>query len=200
MDRSTKIIILIVGGVIVIGIILFFVFRPQPGAVPTPAANTNAPRGGLPGTPGATGLPGTEVPTAPTPTPAPELTGIAKDRSIVQNLSTTFAERLGSYSNQGGLTNLNDLETVSTPEVYAYLQGTYRAGIEKKLPPADSYYGVMATVISVNFNDLDESSARVDVQLQNAESGTMTKTTYATLALRFTKQNDTWLVSRLDWK
>jgi hypothetical protein len=196
MERRTKIILLVIVSVLIImGIVLFLLNIGRPGA-PTPGAgttntNTTVGLGTTPGTPPAPT--GTEV--VPPPPPA-TVSDDTKLRTGAQNLSVLFAERLGSFSNQSGLTNITDLKSVSTAELYNYLTGTYKTTLMGTLPPADKYYGVTSKVVGTNIDSIDSSSATVTVTMQRTESGTVSNVSTVTRVLTLTRSGDTWLVSR----
>jgi hypothetical protein len=199
MSRGTKIIIVIVGGLVLIGGIIWFIvaqFYTPSAPAPVANTNTNAPAGSLGS---STGTPNGGT-TVLTPPPVPAQAPVATvDRTAVQLLAVNFAERVGSYSNQSDFSNFADLEPVVSAEVYSYMQGDYRAGLAKTLPPSTDYYGVTAKVVDVTALDNDDQTGEATLSVQRTESGTVTKTGYAILELKVSKTTAGWIVSNFKW-
>jgi hypothetical protein len=196
MSRGAKIIILIIIGVIAIGLIFYFIILPLfPRSAPSASdANTNI-NASLP----AANANANKNANVNAPLPAavlPEVQLVSSARSVAR----TFAERLDTYTNRNGLSNLADLKTISTPAAWKYLDDEYRTALIAAMPVGKDYYGVVSTAMNVNVA-LD-SSGGIDakVGLQRVESGAVSKTSYPTLDLKLKKVGDEWLVSWLDWE
>jgi hypothetical protein len=195
MSRGTKIVILIIGGVIVIGLIVYFIIVPVFKAN-VPAANVNVNNNlnsSLPVT-------NNQPPATNTPPPPAEVAPESKEASAAQTIARIFSERFATYSNQNGLANLNDLQAISTPAVWNYIQGGYRSEIVKSMPGSGSYYAVSATALSVKIVPISDTEVSATVPMQLIESGTSSKVSYATLNLKLKKVNDAWLVSWEEWE
>jgi len=196
MDRRTKLLILFAFGILSIVGILFFLFRPTGESPPAPV-NANTPvEGGL--NVNAAPPPSANVNVAPPP--PREVTEADRNRSAAQIAATTFAERLGSYSSQNALSNFDDLEPLMVPLTYAYLQGSYRGEIEASFPEGGAYYGVTTRVVKATFVSFDAQSAQLKLNVQKAESGTVTQTSYPSLNVELTRTGSAWLVSRFEWE
>jgi|GEM_PF-1932881 len=198
MSRGTKITILIVAGLIVIGLIVYFIIVPVFKAN-APVANVNANK------PATTSLPNTnnQQPRTNTPTPPPppaEVTPEAKQASSARTVALAFAERFATYSNQNDLANLDTLQSISTPAVWSFIQGSYRTDLKKTLPPSSAYYAMTSTALNAKIASISDTEASADVSLQRAESGTVSKVSYATLDLKLKKAGDDWLVSYEEWE
>lgn len=205
MSRGTKIIILVIAGVVAIALIAYFVFVPLFwGGEIKQAINSNtnagsgvmAPAGGV-NTPAVTYAP---EDISKNPPPPVEVSDQTKQAGTARTIAKDFAERLGTFSNQNDLLNIKDLETISTPAVYKYLSGEYRSGLLKNMPPAKDYYGATATAMSVNLAPSGTGEFSGKVQLQKVESGVVSQTSYAVLGLKLKASGDSWVVSWLQWE
>lgn len=109
-----------------------------------------------------------------------------------------FAERFGSYSNQGDYRNLRDLLPVMTAR--------YRQETEAFLRTADpapgaSYEGVTSVKISTEVRSADDDSAIIAVALQQERStGTTVTTGYRTLRMELQLVGGAWKVDRASWE
>jgi len=196
MSRGTKIVILIIGGVIVIGLIVYFIIVPvfmTATPPPTKAKVNNNLNSSLP-------ITNNHPPVTNTPPPPAEAAPESKEASAAQTIARTFAERFATYNNQNGLANLNDLQAISTPAVWSYIQGGYRAGLVKSMPGSGSYYAVSATALSVKIVPVSDTEVSATVPMQLVESGSSSKVSYATLDLKLKKVDADWLVSWEQWE
>lgn len=195
MSRGTKIFMVIIAGLILIGLIIYFIIAPVITAN-LPPANANKPA--------AASLPKTNTPPAakvpvvvPPPANVPPETAQA---ATVRTIAIAFAERFATYSNQNGLANLDNLEAISTPAVWSYIKTSYRPGLLKTLPPASTYYAVTAKTLNARVTSISDAEIGATVSMQLAESGTSKKVTYGTLDLKLKKIGDNWLVSWEEWE
>ena len=193
MSRGTKITLLIVGGVIAIGFIVYFIFGPlftggQP-AVGNNNQNTNAPVLTTNNSQPATNIP-----------PPAELSATAKQAAAARTIAQTFAVRLATYTNQNGLSNLSDLRSLATPAVWSYLDGDYRAALIKTLPPKSDYYAVTGTAVNATIAMASDTEAAATVPMQKVETGAASKTSYVALDLKLKLVDGAWLVSWLEWE
>ena len=187
--------LLIVGGLIVIGAIIYFIIAPVFKAN-APAANVNINNNlnsSLPVT-------GNSQPVTNIPPPPAEVAPEAKQASAARTIAITFAERFATYTNENGLVNLNDLEAISTPAVWSFIKGSYRTDLIKNLPDPKTYYAMTSTALNAKIAPISDTEVSAIVPMQRVESGTVSKTTYATLGLKLKKINDAWLVSWEEWE
>ena len=191
-----KIIILIMAGVVAIGAIVYFVIVPLFVGTPAPVTPVNTNAVSLPPANANTNV---NAPPANVPPPPAEVSPETQQASAARSVARTFAERLDTYSNRNGLINLNDLQTLSTPAVWKYIDGEYRAGLLKSLPDAKSYYSVTSTAMSINATTSTADQIDVTVQMQRVEAGTVSKISYVVLNLKLKNVNNIWVVSWLEW-
>lgn len=122
----------------------------------------------------------------------------ADERTESRQIAELFAERYGSYSNQGDYRNLRDLLPVMTAR--------YRAETEAFLEDAEpaagqTYEGVTSRKVSTDIREVEASSAVIAVALQQervAAGGTTVG--YRTLRMELRKVGDDWLVDRAAWE
>lgn len=195
MTRGLKIVILIIGGLIAIAAIAYFVFLPFfKGSEKTPGANANLPSGALTNA---------NAPAAPknanNPPPPSSVDPEVEQISVARSVARTFAERLGTYTSDNGLTNLTDLKDISTSAVWKYIDGEYRRGIMKSLP-ASGYYSVVCTAMKTEVVPSGDNEVSARVSMQKAESGAVTGTSYITLNLKLKDIDGFWVVSWLEWE
>jgi len=113
-----------------------------------------------------------------------------------------FAERFGSYSNQGNYQNLRDLLPVMT--------SSYRAETEAFLksvafdPPAEEYAGYTSTKISTDEILYDNTSGKAtfDIRMQQVSIvGTAEpEISYPYLRVQLSLVGEDWRVSSVDWR
>jgi len=120
-------------------------------------------------------------------------------RTAGQQMAELFAERYGSYSNQGDYQNLRDLLPVMTPR--------YRAQTEAFLASADGtpgqpYEGVTSVKVSTDVRSMDADSAVIAVTLQQSKAtGAAAPTTgYRTLRMELMLIGTDWRVDAAAWE
>ena len=103
----------VIAGLIVIGLIVYFIIVPTiTASLPT---NANKPvTAALP----VTNTPPTVNANLPNVPPPAEVTPETAQASTARTVAIAFAERFATYSNQNGLANLDNLEAISTPSVW----------------------------------------------------------------------------------
>ncbi len=152
------------------------------------------------------------VPVAEAPTPeqeaaaaiiqnplAPAVT-VPAGRTAATQMGELFAERYGSYSNQGDYQNLRDLLPVMTAK--------YRTQTEASLAVAkpqqgQTFEGVTSVKISSEARSYNETAgtAVVAVTLQQEKvSGTTTTIGYRTLRMELKKEGQDWRVDASRWE
>jgi hypothetical protein len=198
MSRRTKILIVVILILIVLALLYWLFLRPRylpPLTTPSPAANVNA----APEPPLA--LPAVNAPLAEVPKVSDE----EKLRSDLSRLSAAFAERFGSYSNQGNFENLLDLKPLMTKKMQDGTDDFIAASREAR-GDTSVYFGVTTKAISTNIALLDEEGGQttIVVRTQKREaSGSMTENVriyYQDLELVFLKLGEEWKVDEATWK
>jgi len=197
MNRGTKIILLIIGGLVLIGLIVYFIVLPvffsaQPAVKAN--ANTNLNTGlKTSNTPLNTNKPVTNVPLPKETEP------VVQQAGAVRTIAITFAERLSTFTNQNNLSNLNDLKEITTPAVWKYISGEYKSGLLKNMPDSKTYYAVDGTALNTSIVPVNDEQVNATIQIQRSETGVVSQITYATLNLLLKKVDGAWIVARLDW-
>lgn len=120
-------------------------------------------------------------------------------RTAAQQMAELFAERYGSYSNQGDYRNLTDLLPVMTAR--------YRQSTEAFLASADAahgqaYEGVTSKKVSSQVRKSSADSAVVAVTLQQTKTSGGGDATigYRTLRLELLRAGDDWRVDVATWE
>jgi hypothetical protein len=176
---------------ILIGVIVFLLNSRKPTATPaavTPTATSTTPISA-------------PIPLAPNPLNPPSA-AVTEGRTAAAQMAELFAERYGSYSNQGDFQNLRDLLPVMTDG--------YRAKTEAYLATAAAadlanYQGVTSLKISTQVHNYDESggNAVIAVNLQQQKSGVASGTqavSYRSLSMELKKVGDSWKVDSATWE
>jgi hypothetical protein len=185
----------VIAGLIVIGLIVYFIIVPTiTASLPT---NANKPvTAALP----VTNTPPTVNANLPNVPPPAEVTPETAQASTARTVAIAFAERFATYSNQNGLANLDNLEAISTPSVWSFIKGGYRSDLLKTMPKASSYYAMTSTALNANVSPVSATEVNATVMMQRVESGTSSKVAYGTLDLKLKKVGEAWLVSWEEWE
>jgi multidrug efflux pump subunit AcrB len=195
MSRKQKILIVVIGILLILGLVYWLFLRenfmPQS---PTTETNVNV-----------VALPPITLPNSTTVSATvPEASMEEKLRSSISRLAAAFAERYGSYSNQGNFENLLDLKSLMTEKMRAETDNFIE---QNKASAADNsvYSGVTTKAISVNITSIDEGAgtAEITVGTQRKESsGSMADSStinYEDLELILQKVNGEWMVDAAKW-
>jgi len=114
--------------------------------------------------------------------------------NYIKQLARMFVERFGSYSNQNENTHIDDVLPLVTPQMQAYVE-TQRGEL------SEAYRGVTTKVIVNTLVSLDESSATVEVQVQETISTRDdTETNYRTGTVALVQVDGQWKVDGLFWQ
>lgn len=127
-----------------------------------------------------------------------------KVESTIKAIARTFAERFGSYSNQGEFENLADLKDLMTVKMRGWTD-SYITSQRVEQANAVSYYGVTTIALSVSVISFDESLGRADVlvaaQRQEARGDTTNpQLSYQNLLLKMVKTGDGWKIDEAIWQ
>ncbi len=198
MSKRTKLIIVAVV-VAVLAAAVFLLFGKKAPAPKAEAPKEEAaPVGTLP--PVST-LPQTTITNVSLPgeAPPPEVSA----QAAVVRLSASFAERYGSYSNQGNFENLRDLFPLMTDRLKS---ATERLIVEtqKTRDPSAAYFGVTTKAISSNVETFNEEAgtAKIIVSTQRAETRGVGEpvVSYQDLVLELARVGKEWRFDRASWK
>lgn len=193
MSKRNRLIILsgiifIVLGLAILIVWLIFRAQPEPPAPPADPSEINIP----------VVLPqSSAVKTSPSVPPSAA--------SLAANLKSTaasFAERFGSYSNEGNFNNLNDLRVLMTLKMNAWTNNYIASQQPGK---NESYYGVTTIAISSKIITLSEELGQADIlvstQRQTAKGSTINpRVTYQDLEIELVNTNDGWKVDSAQWQ
>ncbi len=195
MSRRQKILVVVIGILIILGLAYWLFIRPAIGPTGTPKTNVNS-----------SNQPVSLPPTTTTVTAVvPEATPEETLRSDLLRLAAAFAERFGSYSNQGNYENLLDLKTLMTTNMQAWTDNFIKQS-QAASGTNSVYYGVTTKAISTSIASLDEvaGTATIVVGTQRRESsGSMADSSvinYQNLQLVFKKVNGEWKVDEATWQ
>ena len=195
MSRKQKILIVVVGVLVILGL-FYWLFLRESFTPQSPTTKTNV---------NVVALPPVTLPNSTTVSATvPEASAEEKLRSSISRLAAAFAERYGSYSNQGNFDNLLDLESLMTEKMWAETENFIE---QSKASAGDSsvYFGITTKAISVNIASIDEGAgtAKITIGTQRRESsGSMADSStikYEDLELFFLKVNDEWKVDTAKW-
>lgn len=208
MSRRQKILLAIAILVLIAAIILALLLLRKPAEQPfadtgTPTFTGEQPDGALPSTdsnstvtPVATEQTSTAIPAPP---PAPP-----DDRNTLRSLASLFAERFGSYSNQGGYSGIVDLKFFMTASL-ADWSDTYVAELIANQNDPTLYAAVTTRALTATVEDFDEgrgtATVRVKTQRQETAPGALDATIkYQDIVLGFVKSGSSWKVDDVRWQ
>jgi len=196
MSRRNKILIIVVLVLVALALAYWLFLAPRlRGGGGVPKTNVNVPLEPLALPPGSTTVSAV----------VPEASREEKLRSEISRLAAAFAERFGSYSNQGDFENLLDLKSLMTGNMQTWVDNFVA---ENKAGQTDNtvYFGVTTKSVSLETISIDEAAgeARIKVRTQRREaSGTMSDNVriyYQDLELSFKKVGGEWKVDEATWK
>ncbi|MDO8582225.1 MAG: hypothetical protein Q7S16_05135 [bacterium] len=138
--------------------------------------------------------------TQPPITPVVSGTPTAPSSDIL-DVSRSFAERFGSFSNQSNFENVQGLKPFMTPTMRTWADAFVRDATAK----ADSnapYYGITTRTLEAVAGSVQEGSATVLVKTQRREvKGTASpRVFYQDLSLTLKKIGGEWRVEKATWK
>jgi len=189
MNTKKKLIAIIVAGLLVIALIIYFIFIYDFNKTPDEGDGQQTPNQG--------NVVSREVPPPPISEASPE----AQARSQVTQLAMSFSERYGSSSNQAEFSNLTDLEIFMTP---AMQEGTRQFVASEQAEgeiPTD-YQGITTKSVVATITAITVDSAEVTVKTKRLEEKSNgEKNNYnQDLKLTMKKSGDTWLVDSAAWQ
>jgi hypothetical protein len=196
MSRRTKIIIaLVVALAVLLLAVLIWWLATRPTSPAAPLTNTDQPAA-------PQRLP---VIQASPSTIAEE--NLVKEPSLdasLKAIARTFAERFGSFSNEGNFVNLEDLRSLMT----ATMQSSVDAYIAQELATAgagQAYYGITTKALSANVASFDQAAGQAEVlvatQRQEAKGTTSNpRVFYQTLKLSLDTSEGSWKVNAAEWQ
>jgi hypothetical protein len=201
--RNTAIAIILAGVIMIIGIVYFLFYRPSAADV-VPVADQNEPIQIATSTP-APAAPAQGVSNKITPTPGlskPEVKDAATQaEDAIKRLCKNFADRFGSFSNQSGYTNINDIKPFMSIKMQAWGDNYIKEQLSKSSSSTD-YYSITTKALIVNFTDQTPEKINAVVKTQRMEiKGAATKLAISQkdLKLVLIKEGGEWKVDGATW-
>jgi len=203
MSRRSKLLVLIFSSVISLGLIIWFIMRPQ---LPTIKKSLNI---NTPSLPQATVVPSLPVEQVVPTTPTQTKTIVKKepkfDLSVtLRSLASIFAARYGSFSNQSDFKNLRDLLPSMTvgfaAENERQIEKQRQSGVDTTV-----YYGVTSKTIKSELISLNESKTEAKIRLtmqKNESKRSMNngKVFYQDVIVELRKEGGEWKLDGVEWQ
>ncbi len=189
MSRTTKIVILVVLGVLIIlGIVIYFVMQQE--EKPVQKVDETAPVANL------------EVPEVKDELIKPTESQneiVAKD---VRPVAIAFAERFGTYTNDSNFTSIRDLKEIMTPSMVSWTETVYLPKLESEHPVGGFFYRITAKAPVVQVLESTPTTARVKLTTQREEQkgSEAPRTFLQEIILDFVNKDNTWLVDAAYWQ
>ena len=190
MTPRRRAILIVVLAALLIGIILAAVFLLRRAVAPS--------RG--PGAGNADLTPEQQAAVAVIQNPLAPVEPAAAGRTAASQMAELYAERYGSYSNQGDYQNLRDLLPVMTAKLRAETEVFLAKALSQ---PAQAFEGVTSVKISTDVRAFSETAgtAVIAVTLQQEKvSGTSATVGYRTLRMELKKDGQEWRVDAARWE
>ncbi|MFA5188478.1 MAG: hypothetical protein WC460_03895 [Patescibacteria group bacterium] len=126
------------------------------------------------------------------------------DQQNVIFIASSFAERFGTYSNQGNYKNFDELGSLITASMQTWLT-QYKAQLEKENPDISSYYALETKAISTQVRSLNSTTGQgeilVKTQRQEFKNSTSNpRVFYQDILLKLVNVNNVWKVNGAYWQ
>ncbi len=204
VNRKKIAIAIIILGLIIIALIIYFTFIKKP----------LAPIVEGPSSPGISGqLPvGPEVGTS-TPSDKPrnyqqyDVSKEAAHETTADDLgkiSMSFAERFGSFSNQSNYGNFTDLKILMTDNMKKWAD-KYVAQLKAQPQESGAYYGVISKALTYEVKKFDDKNGEAEIIIgmqrrESTESIAGGEAYIQNLSLSLVKENNDWLFDKAYWE
>lgn len=191
MSRTTKIVLIVIVGLIVIAGIVVLIIKTSAPRVLSPEVREVTPVEKV-----------SPKQINPTTNAWPAPTDAEKQTLAIKNLAASFTERFGTYTNQSDYASIVELTNMMTKSMTDWTLNSYIPGLKKAHDPAGFFYRIITKAPSVVVSDLTSAKATATVATDRQEtSGTNpTKDYIQNMVLNFVKQGDQWLVDAAFWK
>lgn len=203
--RTIKIILLSLFIILLLAaIIYFFWFFKFPGTVipqaKPPAVETADNQSGLTS---ATSTPIVKQVEIPKTTTAQKATDEEVAKMTLVKMASSFAERLGSYSNQENYANIINLKIFMTVSMQKWAD-SYVAAAKKANPYSGYYEGLTTHAVTSEIKNFDNVGGTADILIHTQKVQlTATSTNNASynedLMVTFVKENGQWKVDNAKW-
>ncbi len=193
MTARRRAILIVVLAVLLLGVMIAAVLllRRAVAKPPAPAPVAQAP---APAPPPQTAAARIQNPLVPTQAEAPV------GRTAAAQMAELFAERYGSYSNQGDYQNLRDLLPIMT-DSYRKQTEAYLASAQTQ--PSQAFEGVTSVKVSTSVRSYGETdgTAVIAVTLQQEQTSGLRKSSgYRTLRMDLKRVGQDWRVDDARWE
>jgi hypothetical protein len=134
----------------------------------------------------------------------PETANNAKDKNEALVIATAFAERFGSYSNQGNFANLDDLSIFMTEAMKKWI-ATYKKDLIAQYPDFNTYYAIETKAISKQIKSIDEKAGTSEVVVKTQRQEFKVdlnnpRVYYQDILLKLVRADNQWKVNGAYWQ
>lgn len=135
----------------------------------------------------------------------PEAENVKKDdKESISSLANIFTQHYGSYNNQLGFVNFDNISDFMTLKMKNWVLETYTTELSSKHPTSE-FYTVTTKVLNINISVFDEAKNTAEVhvatQRQEFKKDNVTPDTFMQeLLLNFVKEDNAWKVSGAYWQ
>ena len=124
--------------------------------------------------------------------------------AVVRQLARLFAERFGSYSNQAGYGNIEELKVFMSKRMSVWADRYIKEEIAKH-PQVDIYYGITTRAVTIEEKEFntENGQAKYVVSTQRFEAtGSMDNKTsrQQDIVITLIKEDDAWKVDSAIWQ
>ena len=122
-------------------------------------------------------------------------------QTTLESEAKSFAERLGSYSNQSNFANITDLKLQMTTSMQAWADKYISTN--QQAAYSGHYQGVTTHAISDEVKNFNATAGQAEILVHTQKISTNATsspvTTYQDITITFVKQNNNWLVDNAAW-
>lgn len=124
------------------------------------------------------------------------------DENALKQMAASFAERLGSFSNQSNYGNISDLQIFMTDKMRIWADD-YIAAQKAKKGDTAAYFGVTAKVLSEQTITYDDAGGAAEItvktQKRTVSGNSSAEVSYQDIIVKFIKEKGTWKVDSAEW-
>lgn len=192
MSRRTKIILGALLGVLFLAIaIIGFIVNSSVFAPPSVSEKANTPASTPPPSGASASIP------AVVPIVSPD------GASNLEAIARSFAERYGSFSNQGNFENIEDLYPFMTASLRSDMEKTVADGRLRRDDAAQGYFGITTRALAGRVMEQSSRQAVVAITTQRRESTAEqlnAKVYNQDILITLLEEGGVWRVDRVSWK
>jgi hypothetical protein len=125
-----------------------------------------------------------------------------KEKTTVEAMARSFAERFGSFSNQSNFENLTDLYPFMTKKMIQWAED-FIATRKGQAKSQNEYFGITTKALATRIISQDKDQITIVVTTQRRESTATTlnnRVYLQDIELKIVKENDLWKVDEAKWK